>query len=95
MSYSITYEREVFEKDKPKLSAAVLKRVQDAVESKLTTHPEKFGKPLRNSLKNYRSLRVGDYRVIFSVSGFTIKILAITHRSIAYIEAVKRLIKKF
>ncbi len=94
MNYIIIYEEEVFEKDKAKLSFSVLKQVQNAVESKLISHPEKFGKPLRNSLKNYRSLRIGDYRLIFSIHKLTVKVLSISHRSIAYKEAVKRLMKK-
>ena len=91
MSFTITYGWEVFKKDKPKLSASVLKQVQHAVETKLLVQPEKFGKPLRNSLKSYRSLRVGDYRMIFNIQGSTIKVLAIAHRSISYKIALVRL----
>jgi len=43
--------------------------------------PELYGKPLRRSLKGYRKLRVGDYRVIFRIEKHFIKIFVIQHRS--------------
>jgi len=61
-----------------------------AIENKLLVEPQVFGKPLRHSLKNCRSLRVGDYRVVFRIEKKTVKILAIVHRSSGYKEAEKR-----
>ena len=52
--------------------------------------PAVFGKLLRRSLKGYRKLRVGDYRVVFRLEDTTIKILVIQHRKIAYQQAVQR-----
>jgi mRNA interferase RelE/StbE len=31
----------------------------------LTQAPEKFGAPLSNNLKNFRKLRIGDFRVVY------------------------------
>lgn len=59
-------------------------RIMESINSKLGTEPEKFGKPLRKSLRGYRRLRVGDYRVIFKIEEEKVKILAIGHRSIVY-----------
>ncbi len=70
--------------DIPKLSQTWKDKIKRAIENKLTTKPETFGKPLRRSLKGYRKLRVGDYRVIFRLEKKTVKILAILHRSIVY-----------
>ena len=65
-------------------------RVKKAIKEKLTAHPEVFGAPLQRSLKGYRKLRVGDYRVVFKVRGTTVHILAIKHRSVVYEDTKKR-----
>lgn len=68
------------------------REILDAVTKKLTTRPEIFGKPLRESLKGWRSLRVGDYRVVYEIRSFrTVYILGIVHRSEVYDEIARRL----
>lgn len=79
------------EKDIPALSHAWREKTKKAIEEKIAYDPQAFGKPLRHTLKNLRSLRVGDYRVIFLIEKSTVLIVIIQHRSIAYKEAVKRL----
>lgn len=97
MSYfEIVYHPLVVRDDIPKLSAEWKAKIQKAIEQRLTTHPETYGKPLRRSLKGYRKLRVGDYRVIFLLEKNLIKmrtlvkILAIQHRSVVYDRINKR-----
>ena len=65
-------------------------RISNAIEDKLTIQPEFFGKPLRQSLKGCRSLRVEDYRVIFQIEETTVKIVIIGHRRDVYQRAEKR-----
>lgn len=84
MSYILQYEKSVVKEDIPKLNKIVKIRIKKAIEEKLLTEPEKFGKALRSSLKNYRKLRVGDYRIIFRIEDKYIKIFAIKHRSVVY-----------
>lgn len=84
MSYVIRYQHEVVTTDIPALPKKERERIQKAIEEKLTTHPDAFGKPLRRSLKGYRKLRVGDYRIIFRIEKNDIKIFAIGHRSVIY-----------
>jgi mRNA-degrading endonuclease RelE of RelBE toxin-antitoxin system len=48
------------------------------------TEPDLFGKPLRKSLLGFRSLRVGEYRVIFLIKGKTVEVYMIAHRSRVY-----------
>ena len=55
-----------------------------AIEDKLVTPPDLFGKPLRHSLKGCRTRRVGDYRIVFRVEHRTVRILAVVHRSTKY-----------
>ena len=90
MSFLVQYHELVVREDIPKLSNEWKDRIRTFIEEKLTTHPEVFGKPLRRSLKNYRKLRVGEYRVIFRIEHTTVKIFVIQHRSVVYKIAEKR-----
>lgn len=91
MSFAIVYSASVVKEDIPKLSQAIKQQIQRAIETKLITYPEHFGKPLRRSLKGYRKLRVGDYRVIFRIDGSVVKIFVIQHRSVVYNVSDQRL----
>lgn len=86
MSYVLRYHEKVIKEDIPTLHPSIKIRIKTAVESKLTKNPEIFGKPLRRSLRGYRKLRVGNYRVVFLIQNKTktIIIVAIKHRSIVY-----------
>jgi mRNA interferase RelE/StbE len=84
MSFSLHYHQKVVCDDIPTLPKREKTRMQKAIQEKLTTHPEVFGKPLRRSLKGYRRLRVGDYRVVFRIEKNSLKIFAIGHRSVVY-----------
>jgi mRNA interferase RelE/StbE len=91
MSFVIEYHKSVAQKDIPKLSREVKNRIKKDIERKLTTHPEVFGKPLRKSLKGYRKLRSGDYRIVFRIEKNTVKIILIEHRSVVYKKGIDRL----
>lgn len=84
ITFTLQYHDAVIRDDIPRLAKTWRARVQSAIEEKLTTHPDVYGKPLRRSLKGYRKLRVGDYRVVFRISGVHVKIFAIEHRSVVY-----------
>lgn len=84
MIFVLQYHQQVVRSDIPVLPKKDRKRIQNAIEEKLTTHPEVFGKPLRRSLKGYRRMRVGDYRVVFRLEAKAVKIFAIGHRSVVY-----------
>lgn len=89
--YTIVYETTVIRQDIPRLDPTWRRNVQDAIEEKLMTHPELFGKPLRQSLKGHRALRVGDYRIAYRIENTKVKIFAIGHRSYIYEMLQKRL----
>jgi|SRR3989338_1752449 len=88
--FGVVYHSAVVREDIPHLDEVWRVTIKNAIERKLTTHPDVHGKPLRRSLKGYRALRVGDYRVIFRIEKRSIKILAILHRSDAYRKMDKR-----
>ena len=91
MSFSISYHVDVVTHDIPKLSKSDRDQIKRAIETKLTENPEVFGKPLRRSLKGYRKLRMGNYRIIFRIEGTVIKIFVIQHRSTVYKKIDQRL----
>ena len=91
MTFEIQYHTDVVRKDIPDLSQTARDQIKQAIEKKLTTSPDQFGKPLRRSLKGYRRLRIGDYRIIFRIEGNIIKIFIIQHRSVVYKQSKKRL----
>ena len=90
MKYTLEYHELVMKEDIPKLPKKVKTRIKKSIEDKLTTEPQLFAKPLRKSLKNYRSLRVGDFRVIFRIENNLVKIFLIRHRSDVYEKAERR-----
>lgn len=91
MLYKIFYDKSVVKTDIPKLSKKISENIRKAIEQKLITSPEIFGKPLRFSLSSFRKLRVGDYRVIFEISKEKVVIFVIGHRKNIYEIAKKRL----
>jgi len=91
MNYSIIYHPDVKKNDLPKIDARNKSMIKRAIEEQLTNNPEVYGKPLRRSLKGYWKLRVGDYRVVFKISGDDIRILAIIDRKAVYQQSEKRI----
>ncbi|MBE9530060.1 MAG: type II toxin-antitoxin system RelE/ParE family toxin [Proteobacteria bacterium] len=83
------YHPDVKRSDLPKIDVRNRGMIKRAIEDRLATQPEAYGKPLRRTLKGYWKLRVGDYRVVFKVSSNSIFIFGIIHRKEVY-----RLIKK-
>ena len=88
--FEIQYHYLVVREDIPKLSKLWREKIRTAIEDRLTTKPDLYGKPLRRSLRGYRKLRVGDYRIIFKIDGRKVKILIIQHRSVIYSDVKKR-----
>lgn len=90
MSYEFRYHPQVKRSDLPKLDRTVRERIRAAIETSLTQRPEYYSEPLRKTLKPYRKLRVGDYRVILHIDKNTVFILAVLHRKEAYQRARRR-----
>jgi mRNA interferase RelE/StbE len=88
--FEITYHHKIPD-DIKSISASMRLTIQKAIEAKLTTAPEFFGKPLQFSLKGCRTMRVGDYRVIFQLKTSEVFIIQISHRSVVYSNIQKRI----
>lgn len=89
-SYDVTYRSEVLEEDLPRIPRNLQKRILSAIENRLMTEPVHYGTRLRRSLSALWKLRVGDYRVVYEISGRTVRIWTIAHRKRAYEEAESR-----
>ncbi|MDD5587351.1 MAG: type II toxin-antitoxin system RelE/ParE family toxin [Alphaproteobacteria bacterium] len=86
MTYAIEYFERVVNRDIPSLPKTMRTRIKNAIETRLAVDPVGFGKPLQNTLKGYRRLRIGDYRVVFRIeaSRRCVVIVAIAHRKSIY-----------
>ena len=81
--FEITYHHKVSE-DISSISSSHKNTIKKAIEEKLSVKPEFFGKPLQFSLIGLRSMRVGDYRIIFQLKKKEFFIVLIAHRSVVY-----------
>jgi mRNA interferase RelE/StbE len=85
LNYRVEYLETVIKDDLPRLTKSVKIQIRKAIERKLKSHPIEFGKPLRYSLKGARRLRVGDYRVIYTIEPpDLVLIVKIGHRREVY-----------
>ncbi len=82
--YRIQYSDRVRSVEIPKLDPTVRLIIVQAIELKLMVAPEAFGKPLRHTLRLLRALRVGDWRVVYQLSGETVYVVTIRHRKQGY-----------
>ena len=89
--FVLHYHELIIKNDIPKLDATWRTRIRTAIIEKLSIQPETFGVPLRHSLKENWKLRVGDYRIIFTITDMSILILIIGHRSVVYKELLSRI----
>jgi len=82
---NIKYHPKVKSEDIPRLSSNIAVRIENAIKKRLIVNPIKYGFYLHGSLKGYRKLRVGDWRVIYRViNDKEIRIIAIGNRKDVY-----------
>ena len=84
MPYYLRYHPDVKDKDLPKINRNIQKRIKAAIEQRLLVAPERYSEPLKRTLKGYRKLRVGDYRIVLKLQNEAILILSICHRKDVY-----------
>ncbi len=89
--YEIVYADGVVKEDLPSILEPWKSEIKHAIETKLATRPEVYSRPLRRSLKGYRKLRVGGYRIVLRIEDDKVKIFVIQHRSIVYTTAPDRI----
>ena len=84
--YTVKYHADVVSDDIPQLPKTAKERIKTAIEQRLMTAPLAYGKPLRRNLHGLMKLRVGDYRVIYSVAALEVIVMRIGHRKDVYKE---------
>jgi mRNA interferase RelE/StbE len=89
--YSITLHPTVISHDLPHLDPFWRHTIRDAIRAKLRSNPEVYGKPLRHALNGCRTLRIGDYRVVFQIIKQRVHIVAVIHRRTEYKDIEKRI----
>jgi mRNA interferase RelE/StbE len=89
MSFAALFHPEVAA-DIADFPASTKERIRTAICERLMTEPVLYGKPLRATLKGYWKLRVGDYRVVYAISGSEVIVYAICHRRHVYESVQKR-----
>jgi mRNA interferase RelE/StbE len=90
MEFKLIYHQDVVKNDIPALPKTMRTRIKTAIESRLATRPESYGKPMRHTLHSLWSLRVGDYRVIYRIEDEEVVILKIGHRRDVYRQSKPR-----
>jgi mRNA interferase RelE/StbE len=91
LPFELRYHPDVKEIDIPSLNANLRKRIKSAIETRLMTAPHQYGVPLRQTLKGYWKLRVGDYRVVFKIVDNEVWIFGIINRKNVYDKILKRI----
>lgn len=89
--WKISYKHSV-KKDLKEISRSMKGAIHRAIEKKLMIDPIQFGSPLRKNLKGLMKLRVGAYRIIYSIEKKTIIVFVIKigHRKEVYKNLIKR-----
>jgi mRNA interferase RelE/StbE len=94
VTYVLRYHPKVVEDDLPGIPTNIRERLARSLKTRLTSTPERYGAPLRGSLRGYWKLRVGDHRAVFRIVGNEVRILAVLQRSRVYETATKRAISR-
>lgn len=84
MAFRLLYHPDVAAEDLPRLDSQARARVHAAILDRLAAEPQRYGKPLRFTLKGLWSLRVGEWRVIYRIAADEVWILKIGHRRDVY-----------
>ncbi|MDR0496168.1 MAG: type II toxin-antitoxin system RelE/ParE family toxin [Treponema sp.] len=86
MAYSIQFAEIVVKEQIPSIPMPYRQQIRRAIEERLTIDPIKLGKPLKYSLLGMRRLRVGNWRIIYRISGNDVEIVKIGNRKEIYEE---------
>ncbi len=82
--FALTYHPKVVSEDIPRLDPPTRRRIRASIERMLTEQPEQLAKPLAYTRAGLWSLRVGPWRVVFTMRQHELWVLRIGHRSEVY-----------
>lgn len=75
--WEVTIHPLVITEDLKGLDPRIRRKIFQAIEEKLTSHPENYGKPLVGEFKGYYRLHVEDYRVIYRIYKKEVRVLVL------------------
>jgi len=84
MPHRVLYNDDVTTRIIPSLPKRDKGIIQRAIDERLTSDPVNLGKPLQYNLKGYRSLRIGNWRVVYRLEGKSVIVCDIVDRRDAY-----------
>ena len=87
----IIYHPKVLSEDIPRLNKNIALRIRKAIEERLMIAADKYGVRLRKGLGGYWKMRVGDYRIIYSILVSEVRIIIIGHRKDVYSQVGQRI----
>lgn len=90
MAFCVLYHPAVVSDDVPRLDPTARRRLRAAIGERLTGQPHRFGKPLRATHAGLWVLRVGSYRVVYTIERDEVWVLRIGHRSEVYSAPARR-----
>ena len=82
MAYNIKYKKSI-ERDIGRIDKKEARRILDKIEKDLSERAESYP-ILKGEFAGLRKMRVGDYRVVFTISDNDIVVLRIGHRKEIY-----------
>ena len=88
MAYPVQFAEIVVKEQIPAIPMPFRQQIKRAIEERLSVDPVRLGKPLKYSLFGLRSLRVGDWRIIYRINGNSVEIIKIGNRKDVYGEPV-------
>lgn len=77
MNWKVEFAPIVFKQDLPSLPKSIVEDVLRTIRNRLTTDPERYGRPLKGKLFGFWKLRVGDYRVVYQIVKHELIVLVI------------------
>jgi len=88
--FEIRYHENVAD-DLEKIPKSIKKRIATAINNRLAVAPEQYGRKLQRTLAGLWKIRVGDYRIVYEISGKTITVWGVRHRKNIYPKVEKRI----
>jgi len=82
-AFEVLFQPEV-EGDLRRCPANIGDRVLTAIERRLRAAPDRYGVRLRQSLRGFWKLRVGDFRVVYEIVGREVRVFGVMHRREVY-----------
>ena len=95
MTFTVLIDELVFSEDFRRIDHKDQQRIIRAIRQKLVIDPEGYGSPLKGPFKGFWKLRVGEFRVVYSIDKGKVEVYVIAagfrRNEEVYREAAKRL----